>query len=265
MFVVGFVYSIIGLLLSYMTFKEVSGLLMIFLIVMASLPVIFSLIKNEEELDLQVDNEMSLLKEHTKVIYHLVLFFFGITLALFLAYLFMPQQATEAIFSLQQSAIKNVNVNIQASVTGAIAKLDLFSKIFINNIKVLFFCIVFSFLYGSGAIFILTWNASVIATAMGSLVKSEIGKTAAVAGLPALSAYFGISTFSFFRYMTHGIFEIVAYFVAGLAGGIISIALIKHNLKEHKVLVDSLDLVLISVGLLFIAGIVEVYITPLFF
>jgi uncharacterized membrane protein SpoIIM required for sporulation len=36
-------------------------------------------------------------------------------------------------------------------------------------------------------------------------------------------------------------------------------------LKEDKILVDSLDLIIISVGLLVVAGIVEVYVTPLFF
>ena len=65
--------------------------------------------------------------------------------------------------------------------------------------------------------------------------------------------------------MTHGIFEIAAYFIAGLAGGIISIALIKHNLQENRVLIDSLDLVLISVGFLIVAALIEVFITPLFF
>ena len=59
--------------------------------------------------------------------------------------------------------------------------------------------------------------------------------------------------------------EIAAYFVVGLAGGNISIAIIKHNLKENRVLIDVLDLVLISVGLLLIAGVVEVYITPVLF
>ena len=63
--------------------------------------------------------------------------------------------------------------------------------------------------------------------------------------------------------MTHGILEMVSYFVAGLAGGIISIALIKHNLKEDKVLVDALDLILLSLGILVVAGLVEVYITPM--
>jgi len=56
-----------------------------------------------------------------------------------------------------------------------------------------------------------------------------------------------------------------AYFVAGLAGGIISIALIKHNFKEDKVFIDALDLILISLGILVVAGFVEVFVTPLFF
>ena len=50
------------------------------------------------------------------------------------------------------------------------SKLVLASEIFINNMGVLFLCIIFSFLYGAGAIFILTWNASVIAAAIGSFI-----------------------------------------------------------------------------------------------
>jgi len=127
------------------------------------------------------------------------------------------------------------------------------------------FCILFAFLYGAGAIFILTWNASVIAAAMGNIFKTELAKTASFVGFSNIATYFNVATFSFFRYMTHGLLEIVAYFTAGLAGGIISIALIKHNLQEERVLIDALDLVLISVGLLLVAGFIEVYITPLLF
>ncbi|MDP3734058.1 MAG: stage II sporulation protein M, partial [Nanoarchaeota archaeon] len=101
--------------------------------------------------------------------------------------------------------------------------------------------------------------------AIGNLVKSELAHSASIVGFNTLSTYLGVVTFGFLRYMLHGILEIAAYFIAGLAGGIISIALIKHNLKENKVLVDSLDLILISLGLLIIAGFVEVYITPLLF
>ncbi|MDP3990150.1 MAG: stage II sporulation protein M [archaeon] len=267
LFVVGMVYTAIAIFLSYFVFRDGAGLLMIFLIVLATLPTLYTTIKHEEEIDLVYDKEIMMLKEHTKVIIFLISLFMGITFALVLSYVLLPSAVVDSIFVLQQNAIANViqTVNDDVILTGDITKLSLFGNIFINNIKVLFFCLVFSFLYGTGAMFILTWNASVIATAMGTLVKNELGNAAHLVGLPYLSAYFGAATFSFFRYMTHGIIEIAAYFIAGLAGGIISIALIKHNLNEDKVLVDALDLILISLGFLFVAAFVEVYITPIIF
>ncbi|NQV90859.1 stage II sporulation protein M [Candidatus Woesearchaeota archaeon] len=260
MFGAGFLYTIIALAMSYVVFTEIAGILMIFLIVIATLPILYSTIKGEEELDMQIKKESILLKEHTKVLVFLMFLFLGITSAFVLSYIFLPTAMVDSIFSLQQNAINSVNVNINTDVTGNITKIDLFSRIFVNNLKVLFFCLIFSLLYGTGAIFILTWNASVIATAIGNLVKVKIAES-----LGGLTSYFSVAVFSFMRYMTHGVFEIMAYFIAGLAGGIISIALIKHNMEERSVLVDALDLVLISLGLIIVAGVVEVYVTPLFF
>jgi uncharacterized membrane protein SpoIIM required for sporulation len=202
-----------------------------------------------------------LLKEHTKVIIFFIFLFLGITAALVISYVFLPQEVVTSIFSLQEKAILSVNNSIQ----GGAIQFNFFLRIFMNNLKVLFFCLIFSLLYGTGAIFILTWNASVIAAAMGNLIKTELAQTASYVGFSSIAAYFGVTTFSFFRYMTHGIFEIAAYFIAGLAGGIISIALIKHNLSENKVLADALDLIFISLGILLAASLVEVYVTPLLF
>jgi uncharacterized membrane protein SpoIIM required for sporulation len=258
MFVAGFIYSIVGLMLSYFVFKEAAGLLTVFLIVLATVPLLYTTITNEEELDLKLDTEIAILKEHGKVLVFLIFLFLGIMTALTISYVMLPKVVTDVVFGIQQQAISSVNNNVQ----GKIASFDLFTRIFSNNLKVLFFCVVFSFLYGTGALFILTWNASVVATAMGNFFKIELGKAASVVGMSSISAYFGAASISFFRYMTHGIFEMVSYFVAGLAGGIISIALIKHNLKEDRVLVDALDLILLSLGILVIAGLVEVYITP---
>jgi len=261
MFFAGFLYSIVGLFLSYLVFKEVAGLLMVFLIVIAALPLVYTTIKNEEELDLKYDREIRLLKEHTKVIIFLLFLFFGITAALVLSYVVLPQEVTHTIFNLQEKAIVNVNNYVQGNIT----KLDVFIKIFTNNLKVLFFCLLFSLLYGTGAIFILTWNASVIAAAIGSLIKTEIGKTASLIGFNSISSYFGAATFSFFRYMSHGILEITAYFIMGLAGSIMSIAIIKKNFDNDNVVTDVLDLILLSLGFLLVAGVVEVYVTPIFF
>lgn len=266
MFFAGFFYSVVGLMLSYFVFKEIAGILTVFLIVLATLPILYTTIKNEEELDLKTDKEWTLLKEHSKVLTFLIFLFLGITAALVLSYIFLPQTMVDTIFHLQKQAISNVNNYVQSgAITGAVTKLGLFWKIFMNNIKVMFFCVIFSLLYGTGAIFILTWNASVIATAMGNLVKSEIGQAASLVGLSSISAYFGAAAFGFLRYMTHGIFEVSAYFIAGLAGGIISIALIKHNLRNDRVFIDALDLLLVSLGILVIAAVVEVFVTPVLF
>ncbi len=254
MFVAGALYSFVSFLLSYVVFREISGLLMVFLVVIAGLPIIYTTIKNEEELVLKFDREITLLKEHTKVLLFLMFFFMGVVFSFVLIYVLFPISVVDSTFIMQQKAIQNVNANVQG---GAIEGYLHFGKIFLNNIKVLFFCIIFSLLYGSGALFILTWNASVIAAAMGSVIREQL--------LSSTGTFFGAATFGFFRYMTHGVFEILAYFVAGLAGGIISIALIKHNFGNKKVLIDALDLILISIGLLVFAGIVEVYITPLLF
>ena len=261
MFLAGFIYSVVGLGLSYIVFKEISGILTVFLIVMATLPMLYTTIKNEEELDLKYDKEITLLKEHTKVLVFLMFLFLGITAALSLAYIFLPETVVNTTFSLQQQAIINTNSNVQGNIT----HFGLFTKIVFNNLKVLFFCLIFAFLYGTGAIFILTWNASVVATAIGNTFKMELAKGASVVGFPSISTYFGAASFGFFRYMTHGLLEMASYFVAGLAGGIISIALIKHNFKNDKVFIDALDLILISIGMLIVAGLVEVYITPLMF
>lgn len=265
MFLAGFLYSFVGVFLGYLVFREVAGILIVFLIVMATLPMLYTTIKSEEKYDLTHKAESRMLKEHGKVIIFLMFLFLGITVALTLAYIFLPENMVASIFGLQERAIRNVNEVIQERITGGVAQFDLFVKIVMNNLKVLFFCLLFSLLYGTGAIFILTWNASVIATAIGSVAKTELAQTASLVGLPSLASYFGAATLGFFRYMIHGAIEIAAYFVMALAGGILSVAIIRRNLNDDRILIDTLDLVLISIGLLLVAGLAEVYVTPLFF
>ncbi|MFH2028053.1 MAG: stage II sporulation protein M, partial [Nanoarchaeota archaeon] len=110
-----------------------------------------------------------------------------------------------------------------------------------------------------GAIFILTWNASVIGVAIGNFARSNITNA---------TSYFHVTSLGILRYMIHGIPEIAAYFVAGLAGGIISVAVIRHHFtskKFERILYDSTDLLIIAMVLLFIAALIEVYITPALF
>ncbi len=261
MFFAGMLYAIVGMLLSYFVFRQLSGFLMVFLISIAAMPLVYNAIKREEEIDVQVKGEWRILKEHSRVIFFLLYFFLGIVISLTIAYVVLPSAMVSEIFYIQANAIQDVN----NSVSGNLALFGLFKAIFLNNLKVLFFCLVFSFLYGMGAIFILTWNASVVAAAIGNLIKTSLADAGANLGMQNIALYFNVGAFSFMRYMTHGLLEITAYFVAGLAGSIISIAVIRHNLENEAVLYDALDLIFISLGILLIAAIVEVYVTPQFF
>jgi uncharacterized membrane protein SpoIIM required for sporulation len=68
--------------------------------------------------------------------------------------------------------------------------------------------------------------------------------------------------------MIHGIPEIAAYFIVALAGGIISVAVIKHEYGTERfweVMQDALNLVVAAVIVLIIAAAMEVYLTPLIF
>ena len=70
------------------------------------------------------------------------------------------------------------------------------------------------------------------------------------------------------RYAIHGIPEILGYIVAGMAGGLISVAVIRHDFRTRnfeRVILDASDLILLAVFIIFIAALLEVFVTPLFF
>jgi len=261
----GFFYGIIALFLALWIFEDHASLVMVFLAVMASVPLIYNLMIYEEEKDLLDDSiEKSLLKEHSKALTAMMMIFIGLALAFTLLYVFLPNEMASEVFRVQTQTIANLN----QQVTGQVAQTSLLSKIFLNNVKVLIFCILFSFVYGAGAIFILTWNASVIGAAAGNFIRTHLAQYATTSGLPKIGAFFYIGSLSILRYAVHGIPEILAYFVAALAGGIISVAIIRKDYRKknfQKILLDVSDLVLLSVLILFIAALLEVFVTPALF
>lgn len=261
---IGFMYSTIGLFLSLWIFEEHASLVMVFLTVFACVPLLYATMKFEEEKDIKMENEGRLLKEHSKAISFLILLFAGMVIAFSLWYTVLPSAVMQNVFKIQAQMITSLN----QQVTGNLASMTLFTKIFVNNIKVLIFCILFSFIYGAGAIFILTWNASVIGVAIGNFIRTHISTYASEFGVGNVATYFYAASMGILRYSLHGIPEILAYFIAGLAGGIISVAVIRHNSGTksfERILLDSSDLILIAISILFCAAVIEVYITPLFF
>lgn len=261
MILVGFIYASIGMFLGYQIQTEYSSMVMVFLTVIACMPLIYNTIRYEEKKDEKCYPERRLLCEHYKALKVFLFLFFGMCIAFSAANIFLPLEVTDVLFSAQTKTITSIN--------GATYQAGSFFNIFANNIIVLFFCVFFSLLYGLGAIYILTWNASVIGTAIGELVRTNVAVIAQEAGLNKIASYFSIYSCAYFiRYLPHGILEIAAYFLAGLGMGIVSIAIVRHAFTSKKfatIFFDSAELFLIAVLLLITAAAVEVYLTPQIF
>lgn len=272
MFFIGLLYTAVSILLANflfgnnLVFNKHLSILIITFTVMFSIPFMFYIIKFEEKKDEKIKKELPLLKEHSKALSALVFLFLGFLIAFSVAYIVLPRTQVETNFDSQLQTFCSINMpndidgcvqgNLDISTNAISPTFELgmgrVASILANNFYVLIFCILFSLLFGAGAIFILAWNASVIGTAIGIYARNNI------ANLPA----------GLFRYMIHGLPEIGSYFIAALAGGIISVALIRHEFKHEKfwhVLEDSTDLIILAFVVLVLAAFIEVFITPSLF
>lgn len=147
-------------------------------------------------------------------------------------------------------------------ITGrALAPLS-FSIIFLNNIEVLILAFVFSFMLGAGAVFLISWNATIIGVLIAKIAESPLAfQSAEIIKGNMIVNYMVALPFTLLRILPHGIFEFGGYFFGAVAGGILSAAIIREKFKEEKifpVLKDSLIYLAISFVLVFIGAIVEV-------
>ena len=269
LFFVGLFYGILSVILVNWIFasdpvlSKYSGILIVTFTVMFSLPFVYFTIKLEESKITKDSDNISLLSEHRHALLVFLWLFLGYVVAFSLWHVFLPSstsfQAQIETYCLinQKSNFENCvsqhALQLSKTPTGAVgADMERFFAIFSNNMSVLIFTLIFSLIFGAGAIFILAWNASVIATAIGIFSKSSLS------AMP-----FGIA-----RYMIHGLPEIASYFIVALAGGIVSVAVIKHEAGTEKfwdVLQDALNLTILAVVILVVAAGIEVFVTPVLF
>jgi len=238
MFFIGGAVALISLFIAYYIFQTSVGMFTSLLITIAMMPFMLNLITYEEEKEeLEADiTEMNFLQRHRMTLKVYTAFFAGVILSLSITYMILPQTTVEKIFADQ---INQIN-----AIRGSFLFSDTFSRIIVNNIGVLLLSFLFSFLYGAGAVFILAWNASVLATAIGIAAKSYGG----AAALPL----------AILTYFPHGSLEILAYFIGGIAGGLVSTVITRRKTgKFWFILKDGLQLMAISVVILIIAGLIE--------
>ncbi len=253
-------YASIGVLLALWIFPDNASLAVVFFTIMSLLPLMLHMTQFEEAKDEYGSIDI---RKHRRVIPFFVYMFLGLVIAYALWAILLPYQTFNAVFQMQISAIEQINAPSGAVISGEL--LGPMGAILSNNLRVLAFSILFSFIYGAGAIFILTWNASVISVAIGNGVRNFVSSVASTGGALGVAAYFHGFGLALARYMIHGIPEILGYFIGGLAGGILSVAIIRHRLESRifrRAFLDAFDLTLLAIFILFIAAILEVSVSP---
>lgn len=268
LFFVGLLYASLSLLLVNVIFfndpifSKHSSILVITFTVIFSMPFIHSLIRIQEIREATEGEKKTLFKPHLQAVAALLFLFLGFLVAFSFWYIVLPENIVINNFQSQIEQFCRINFqNIESclqeygmsSITGKAVDVasDLIS-ILINNIYVLVFILIFSLTFGAGAIFILAWNASVIAAAFGMLVRNSFSQ------IPT----------GLMMYLLHGIPEIAAYFIAALAGGILSTAVIRKDWRHGRfinIFRDFAIFMTIAFAVLFIAALLEVYVTPLLF
>lgn len=268
MFFIGLLYASLSILLVYLFFSKdpilskSSGVLIVTFSVMFSLPFMYYIIKQEEKEDEEISGFFSVWKTHSDAIFALMWLFLGFIIAFSFWYILL---GNSGLFNTQVETYCMINSpgNIQGCmeryVSGAVTStagvpsgVINFLSIIENNTYVMIFTLILSLIFGAGAIFILAWNASVIAAAIGIFTSYKIAE------IPL-----GIA-----RYMIHGFPEIAAYFITALAGGMFGAGFIRHGLKDRrfmKVVQNTIILLFIAIALLAVASVIEVYLTPILF
>lgn len=268
MFFIGLLYASLSIILVHFLFRgdfvlsKFSGLIVVLFCVMFSLPFMYFIIKQEEKEDEESEGFWWVWKTHSDAIAAFMWLFLGFIIAFSFWYIILQDA------NLLNAQIETYcSINSPGSIEDCIAKYSFTSKtisssalsnssrllsILGNNFGVMVFTLIFSLIFGAGAIFVLAWNASVISAAIGIFTKYNIKD------IPI----------GLVRYMIHGFPEIAAYFITALAGGIFGVGVIRHGITNKKFLRIILNvtlLLIIAIAVLIIAALIEVYFTPLLF
>ncbi|MFH1056779.1 MAG: stage II sporulation protein M [Candidatus Micrarchaeota archaeon] len=166
--------------------------------------------------------------------------FIGAVIAYAFWFSVLPQEVSYNLFYPQLQELKTIRSTITANVFSD----NLFQYLLSHNLQVLLLMLLFSVIYGIGALYLLLWNASIIGVVLGERMIQQ-GLAGTVVGLLGL--------------IPHGIFEISSYFIGAIAGGILSIAIMKSAYKKpfFKYLVE--DVVLLA-GMAFLLLLVGAFI-----
>jgi len=234
----GFFFASVGLWLAWWLFPGSAGLLSIFLTVMPLIPILTHLFEYEGEDQVEGVDHKGMFIRYFPIIMTLMALFGGLLIGYTFWFSVLPDDMNKAMFNVQMdefSAIRGAAVQMggEASVASgqAVGTSSAFETIFGHNLGVLALIVLLSVTYGAGAIYIIAWNASVMAVFFGTIAKGALASFTHMGAMSGLFA-FGYGLFHGASAIgPHAFMELLAYLIAAIAGCILSAALVR---KVHR-------------------------------
>ncbi len=245
-FLLGIGYTILGLFIALMIFPNDPAVIAIGITALFLIPSLSDLTDSAEITSKRTPSFKNFIKEtlpHTKVY---VAVFFGIFFTFAFFAIMLPKLAAGHLFKIQLDIISG---------KAATFSLPLWWDLFSWNMQVLGLCFLLSLIAGNGAILFIAWNASVWGTIFGTLAK-----TAAVQSSANPLILFVLVIISVFP---HTFLEGLSYMLSTISGTTLSDGLVKEKTMSKNmgfIFKYNLLLLLISIGVLALAMLVETYV-----
>ena len=256
-----FIFTFISFFIAFFLFKESMSVATVFLITILLVPAMVLLIKEEEKKERKYGLK-HFFRNH-KDIFEIYLYSFIGVFAAFLVIGFSAygnQAVYNNIFDFQIDFLASQQgigtETVQGFVDGAFQQgFEAAVSIFFHDLLVVLICFVLSFFFGASAIFLIILNGSVFANFIVLVVKTIADNFAQ-----------GMQAFLFF--LIHLLPEISGFMIAAIAGGVVSKAVLyekKGSVAFRNVFKDAAMLMLIAIGLVLVAAILEVFVTARLF
>ncbi|MEM3399462.1 MAG: stage II sporulation protein M [Candidatus Micrarchaeia archaeon] len=251
--ILSFIFVSYAVLFALYFYPQGGGFFIVSLVTIPTVVVFLRILVREEKM---IENGRRFISAHWRLIQLYGIFFIGMTLSFAFWASVLPKEASLMLFEEQKESYQSIR-----TVTSGIFMKERFDTIFQHNIIIMFLMLLASFLYSIGAVFLLIWNASVFGVFMENSIRSCMLSLSHYGFFAYPFAYlYGVFEGILFV-IPHGVFEILAFLVASIAGGIMSLA-VEHRCMGRKcnylgIVVDVLVLVILAVVLLALGAAIE--------
>jgi len=254
----GFLYSTIAILIASAIFPRSPSMVVV---AFMTLPCVFIFTQYFRELrvhEIHSKSNWDIFRMNFKLAENYLFLFLGMAIGVTVWFSILPKEMLSNIFAEQIWNLEQLG-RVTHLATGSAVGGGLLQEIAYNNIRLVLLCCILSFVFGAGSLFILSWNASVIGVAIGSIIYrlKTVGAATEFAFFNGLAM--GVSYFAL-----HLIPEVLAYFYGAIAGAFISAAVMRYkpfSKESNKLLTIAGGLFLVAVGFILIGTFIEVFIS----